>query len=162
MSSYTHLSPWVYNSTFPDKITGTQELSGAILSGGSQLVSIQGMVLNGDTTDTSKRSNVYNSSPIRCSGTTYWLKGTAVDNGLVFGNLSAGQYYTLVYLDEQFKFSQDQNGEYELTDRVNDPEENVNLLAGGKHPELLAQYRAKLLNLMLHTAAKAPVQYCHA
>ena len=70
--------------------------------------------------------------------------------------------YTLVYLDEQFKFSQDQNGEYELTDRVNDPEENVNLLAGGKHPELLAQYRAKLLNLMLHTAAKAPVQYCHA
>ena len=70
--------------------------------------------------------------------------------------------YTLVYLDEKYKFSQDQQGEYELTDRVNDPEENVNLLSGGANPELLAEYRAKLLDMLLHSASRFPEQYCHA
>lgn len=70
--------------------------------------------------------------------------------------------YTLVYLDEKYKFSQDQQGEYELTDRVNDPEENVNLLSGGANPELLTEYRAKLLDMLLHSASRYPEQYCHA
>ncbi len=70
--------------------------------------------------------------------------------------------YTLEYVDEKYKFSQDQNGEYELTDRINDPEENVNLLANGQNTELLNEYRAKTLNMMLDTASKFPKQYCHA
>ena len=70
--------------------------------------------------------------------------------------------YTLVYIDENYKFSQDQLGEYEMTDRKNDPEENVNILANGENPELLNEYRAKTLNMMMNTASKFPKQYCHA
>ena len=97
ISSFSYECPWVYNSSFPSTITGATWLSGSILTGGSELVSIQGMVLNGDTTDISKRSNVYNSSAISCSGTSYSLKGSAVDTGLAFQNLAEGQYYTLIY-----------------------------------------------------------------
>lgn len=70
--------------------------------------------------------------------------------------------YTLVYVDEDYKFSQDQRGEYEMTDRRHDPEENVNLLADGQNPELLNEYRAKLLHLLMSTASRFPDQYCHA
>ena len=65
-------------------------------------------------------------------------------------------------MDESYKFSQDQYGEYEMTDRKNDPEENVNLLADGRTPELLNEYRAKLLRLLMNTASRFPEQYCHA
>lgn len=70
--------------------------------------------------------------------------------------------YTLGYVDEKYKFVQYQNGEVEMTDRINDPEENVNIVYNGANPELLAEYRNKLLNMMLNTASKFPEQYCHA
>ena len=49
-----------------------------------------------------------------------------------------------------------------MTDRINDPEENVNIVYNGANPELLVEYRNKLLNMMLNTASKFPEQYCHA
>lgn len=70
--------------------------------------------------------------------------------------------YTLGYVDEKYKFVQYQNGDVEMTDRINDPEENVNIVYNGANPELLAEYRNKLLNMMLNTASKFPEQYCHA
>ena len=70
--------------------------------------------------------------------------------------------YTLVYVDKDYKFSQDQNGEFEMTDRKQDPEENVNILANGQNPELLNEYRSKLLQMLLSTASRFPKQYCHA
>ena len=70
--------------------------------------------------------------------------------------------YTLGYVDEKYKFIQYQNGDVEMTDRINDPEENVNIVYNGANPELLAEYRNKLLNMMLNTASKFPEQYCHA
>ena len=65
-------------------------------------------------------------------------------------------------MDEDYKFSQDQNGEFEMTDRKGDPGEDVNILAGGQNPELLNEYRAKLLHMLLSTASRFPKQYCHA
>ena len=70
--------------------------------------------------------------------------------------------YTLGYVDEKYKFVQYQNGDVEMTDRINDPEENVNIVYNDANPELLAEYRNKLLNMMLNTASKFPEQYCHA
>ena len=70
--------------------------------------------------------------------------------------------YNLGYVDEKYKFIQYQNGDVEMTDRINDPEENVNIVYNGANPELLAEYRNKLLNMMLNTASKFPEQYCHA
>lgn len=70
--------------------------------------------------------------------------------------------YTLGYVDEKYKFVQYQNGDVEMTDRINDPEENLNIVYNGANPELLAEYRNKLLNMMLNTASKFPEQYCHA
>lgn len=70
--------------------------------------------------------------------------------------------YTLGYVDEKYKFVQYQNGDVEMTDRINDPKENVNIVYNGANPELLAEYRNKLLNMMLNTASKFPEQYCHA
>lgn len=70
--------------------------------------------------------------------------------------------YTLGYVDEKYKFVQYQNGDVEMTDRINDPEENVNIVYNGANPELLVEYRNKLLNMMLNTASKFPEQYCHA
>ena len=70
--------------------------------------------------------------------------------------------YTLGYVDEKYKFVQYQNGDVEMTDRINDHEENVNIVYNGANPELLAEYRNKLLNMMLNTASKFPEQYCHA
>ncbi len=70
--------------------------------------------------------------------------------------------YTLVYIDRQFKFSQDKLGEYEMTDRINDPEENINILSQKKNEELLHKYRQKMLHMLLSTPSKYPVQYCHA
>lgn len=69
---------------------------------------------------------------------------------------------TMVYIDEKYKFSQDQGGEFEMTDRINDPEENINIVANGKNPELLAEYRNKMLSMVLKTGSKHPEQYCHA
>lgn len=70
--------------------------------------------------------------------------------------------YTLGYVDEKYKFVQYQNGDVEMTDRINDPEENVNIVYNGANPELLAEYRNKMLNMVLNTASKFPEQYCHA
>ena len=69
---------------------------------------------------------------------------------------------TMVYIDGRYKFAQYQNGDFEMTDRINDPEENVNIVAYGKNPELLAEYRNKMLNMVLKTGSKFPEQYCHA
>ena len=125
VSSFTYASPWVYGSTFPSTITGATSLSGSILTGGSKLVSIRGMVLNGNTTDTSQLSNVYNASPISCSGTKYSLPGSSVDNGLAFENLASGRSYTLVYqvavkhykLISTSTISQEQTHTYTVKDR---------------------------------------------
>ena len=70
--------------------------------------------------------------------------------------------YTLVYIDDSYKFSQDRKGEYEMTDRKNDPEENVNILADGENDPLLNEYREKLLHMILSTPSRFPEQYCHA
>lgn len=70
--------------------------------------------------------------------------------------------YNLGYVDEKYKFIQYQNGDVEMTDRINDPEENVNIVYNGANPELLAEYRNKMLNMVLNTASKFPEQYCHA
>ena len=69
---------------------------------------------------------------------------------------------TMVYVDEKYKFAQYENGEFELTDRINDPEENVNLVHNGQNPELLAEYRNKLLMMVLKTGSRFPEQFCHA
>jgi hypothetical protein len=68
----------------------------------------------------------------------------------------------MVYVDEKYKFAQYENGEFELTDRINDPEENVNLVHNGQNPELLAEYRNKLLMMVLKTGSRFPEQFCHA
>ena len=70
--------------------------------------------------------------------------------------------YTLVYIDQQYKFSQDRNGEYEMTNRINDPDENNNILSNGEHEELLNEYRNKTLQMLLSTPCRFPEQYCHA
>ncbi len=94
-----YVAPWVDNNSFPSTITGSQALSGTITTGGgSTLKTVQGIVLKGNTTDASNQSNwtsVY-SPEVSASGTTYALKGSAVDSGLAFQNLASGSY-TLVY-----------------------------------------------------------------
>lgn len=69
---------------------------------------------------------------------------------------------TMVYLDARYKFAQYQNGDFELTDRIRDAEENVNLVADGQNPALLAEYRNKLLMMVLKTGSRFPEQTCHA
>ena len=68
---------------------------------------------------------------------------------------------TMVYIDKNYKFAQYQNGDYEITDRINDPEENVNIAADGQNAELVNEYRYKMLSMVLKSGSKFPVQYCH-
>lgn len=70
--------------------------------------------------------------------------------------------YKTATLYGKYKFAQYENGEFELTDRINDPEENVNLVHNGQNPELLAEYRNKLLMMVLKTGSRFPEQFCHA
>ncbi len=67
---------------------------------------------------------------------------------------------TMVYIDEKYKFVQYENGAYELTDRINDPEENNNIAEN--HPELVAKYRERMLMKILKTGSKYPDQISHA
>jgi len=69
---------------------------------------------------------------------------------------------TMAYIDEKYKFVQYQTGECELTDRINDPEENVNLAADKKYADLVSQYQTKLLMMMLNTGDRFPDQISHA
>lgn len=70
--------------------------------------------------------------------------------------------YKMVYIDEKYKFVQYQSGACELTDRVNDPEENVNLAVDETFKDVVAEYRCKLLLMILNTGSKTPEQICHA
>lgn len=70
--------------------------------------------------------------------------------------------YRMVYIDDRYKFVQYQTGECELTDRINDPEENVNLSGDAAYKDVLAEYREKLLLMVLNTGSKMPDQICHA
>jgi arylsulfatase A-like enzyme len=69
---------------------------------------------------------------------------------------------TMVYIDDQYKFVQYQNGDYELTNRINDPEENMNIAYNGKNAELVAKYRAKMLMMVLDSGTRFPNQMSHA
>jgi len=69
---------------------------------------------------------------------------------------------TMAYIDNRYKFVQYQNNEIELTDRIRDPEENVNLAFGGQNGELVAEYREKMLMMVLGTGNKVPDQISHA
>ena len=69
---------------------------------------------------------------------------------------------TIGYIDSQYKFIQYQNGSCELTDRINDPEENINLAAGPNGLELVSRYREKLLMGILESGSRFPSQISHA
>lgn len=57
-------------------------------------------------------------------------------------------------IDDQYKFVQFNNGECELTDRVHDKEGCVNLAADPQNLNLVREYQAKLLMLLLRTPTK--------
>lgn len=69
---------------------------------------------------------------------------------------------TMAYIDDKYKFVQYQNGVCELTDRINDRDENINLALDENNIELVSQYQAKLLLQMLKTGTKTPEQISHA
>ena len=85
------------------------------------------------------------------------------ESGLATNSISSYVRVTTTFLNWcKYKFAQYENGEFELTDRINDPEENVNLVHNGQNPELLAEYRNKLLMMVLKTGSRFPEQFCHA
>ena len=66
------------------------------------------------------------------------------------------------YLDENYKFVQYQNGDCELTDRKNDPQERINMAADLGNKDLTISCREKLLMEVLETGSRFPVQISHA
>lgn len=69
---------------------------------------------------------------------------------------------TMGYLDENYKFVQYQNGDCELTDRKNDPQERINMAADLRNKDLTISCREKLLMEVLETGSRFPVQISHA
>jgi len=60
-------------------------------------------------------------------------------------------------VDDHYKFVQYNTDECELTDRINDKEERVNLAANEAHAQLVNEYRKKLLMLLLNTPTRYPI-----
>jgi len=70
--------------------------------------------------------------------------------------------YSMGIIDSKYKFIQYQNGDCELTDRRNDPEELLNTANIAGNEKIVSQYREKLLMTMLETGSKFPNQICNA
>ena len=60
------------------------------------------------------------------------------------------------YIDSKYKFVQYSDGECELTDRIRDKEEMVNLAGRAEFQKIVCEYREKLLYLLLNTPVKYP------
>lgn len=90
---YTMMNPWVEAGSFPGSITGTTNLQGTVMSGGSRLDTVQAIVRRQES-----GSKVLESERVTVNATTYPLKNSTVDKTTVFGDLArygAGNY-TLV------------------------------------------------------------------
>lgn len=82
--------PWVDGGSFPSSITGTTNLQGTVMSGGSRLDTVQALVCRRGTTNPVLKSNV-----VEVKKTSYGLRNSTVDKTMVFGDLAnygAGDY----------------------------------------------------------------------
>ncbi len=75
--------PWVDGGSFPSSITGTTNLQGTVMSGGSRLDTVQAIVCRQGTTNPILTSNV-----VTVNAASYPLKNSTVDKTMVFGDLS--------------------------------------------------------------------------
>lgn len=97
--------PWVDGGSFPSSITGTTNLQGTVMTGGSRLDTVQALVCKRGTT-----SPVLKSDTVTVNKTSYVLKNSTVDKTMVFGDLAnhgAGDYtlkidtaFTTYYADD--------------------------------------------------------------
>lgn len=67
-----------------------------------------------------------------------------------------------VLITKQYKYVHSCDGGRELTDLVNDPDEQINLAGSPAYQELESQLRDQLLTRMLNSASPFPLQVCHA
>ena len=116
-----YLSPVLEGNTFPEKITGSTWLSGTINSHGSNIVSVQAYVLQGNTTSISNKTSVV-SKKVSVNSTSYGLYNSGVDTTLPFQNLSTygtNKYYTLVYqvVSTQYRLEV-KSGKHSISDPV--------------------------------------------
>ncbi|MBN2711394.1 MAG: sulfatase-like hydrolase/transferase [Planctomycetes bacterium] len=67
-----------------------------------------------------------------------------------------------VLITERWKYVQYANGDAELTDLQNDPEERVNLAGAGEYAPVVQEMKGRMLEEILATSKKNPEQISHA